>query len=47
VQSFLLDFDFSAEDLFLSAVRSIAVQREGASSVSLNHPLAAYFGRME
>jgi len=30
-----------------SAVRTNAVQREGASTVSINHPLAAYFGRTE
>jgi F-type H+-transporting ATPase subunit c len=28
-------------------VRNNAVQREGASTVSINHPLAAYFGRTE
>ena len=28
-------------------VRTNAVQREGASTVSINHPLAAYFGRTE
>jgi F-type H+-transporting ATPase subunit c len=28
-------------------VRTNAVQREGASTVSINHPLAAYFGGME
>ena len=30
-----------------STARTNAVQREGASTVSINHPLAAYFGRME
>ena len=38
---------FSAEMLSLFAVRNNAVQREGASTVSINHPLAAYFGRTE
>jgi hypothetical protein len=38
---------FSAEALSRFAVRTNAVQREGASTVSINHPLAAYFGRME
>ena len=33
--------------LSLFAVRNNAVQREGASTVSINHPLAAYFGRTE
>jgi F-type H+-transporting ATPase subunit c len=28
-------------------VRNIAAEREGASTVSTNHPLAANFGRME
>jgi F-type H+-transporting ATPase subunit c len=38
---------FSAELLSRFAERNIAVQREGASTVSINHPLAANFGRME
>jgi len=38
---------FSAELLSRFAERNIAVQREGASTVSINHPLAAYFGRTE
>jgi hypothetical protein len=42
-----IDFDFAAGMLSRSAVRTNAVQREGASTVSINHPLAAYFGRTE
>jgi len=38
---------FAAEALSLFAVRTNVVQREGASTVSINHPLAAYFGRTE
>ena len=38
---------FSAELLSRFAERNNAVQREGASTVSVNHPLAAYFGRTE
>jgi F-type H+-transporting ATPase subunit c len=38
---------FSAELLSRFVERNNAVQREGASTVSVNHPLAAYFGRTE